>query len=254
MKLEVMLSVMNLNKNDLDKMNINTKCTVINQCDKNEFEKYKNFDIYSYNERGLANSRNRGFEKVTDDIIILCDDDVVYDKDYEKIILDEFKNNSKADIIIFNLNCINRKIKMNKKFRRVHFYNALRYSSVRIAFKRSSIKDIRFNGEFGAGAKYSSGEDTLFLVDCLRKGLKIYSSPKYLGTVYYFKSSWFNGYNEKFFYDKGALFTAINCRLRYFLIIQYLFRHREVLGEIKFMNAFKIMLRGSRDYLYSHEV
>ena len=84
MKLEVMLSVMNLEKENLDKMNITSKCTVINQCEKNDSEKYKNFDIYSYNERGAANSRNRGLEHITEDIIILCDDDVIYNEDYEK--------------------------------------------------------------------------------------------------------------------------------------------------------------------------
>ena len=38
MKLEVMLSVMNLKKEDLDKMNITSKCTVINQCGSDGFE------------------------------------------------------------------------------------------------------------------------------------------------------------------------------------------------------------------------
>ena len=116
MKLEVLLSVMNLNIKDLDKMNITSKCTVINQCGKNDFFKYKNFNIYSYDELGLSNSRNRGLEHATEDIILLCDDDVVYNKDYEKIVLEEFKNN-KADVIIFNLECPNRKIKMNKKIK-----------------------------------------------------------------------------------------------------------------------------------------
>ena len=238
MKVEVLLSVMNLNKKDLDKMNINTNCTVINQCGKNCFNKYNNFDIYSYDECGLSNSRNRGLEKVSGDIIILCDDDVVYDKDYKKIILDEFLNHKDADIIIFNFNCINRIIKMNKRYKRVHFYNVLRYSSFRIAFRKNRIKGILFNPTFGSGSKYSSGEDALFLVECLKKGLKIYSSPKYLGTVYQLKSSWFNGYNDKYFFDKGALFTAINPKIRHILMLQYLIRHREVLSEIKFKKAF----------------
>ena len=60
MNLQVLLSVMDLKKDDLDKMNIASKCVVINQCDKDGYEKYKNFDIYSYTERGAANSRNRG--------------------------------------------------------------------------------------------------------------------------------------------------------------------------------------------------
>ena len=46
MKLEVLLSVMNLDKKDLDKMNITSKCTVINQTNKNSHVKYKNFEIF----------------------------------------------------------------------------------------------------------------------------------------------------------------------------------------------------------------
>lgn len=115
MKLEVLLSVMNLNKKNLDKMNITSKCTVINQCGKEKFEKYKNFNIYSYDELGTSNSRNRGLDHITEDIILLCDDDVVYNDNYEKIVLEEFKNNKKADVIILNFNVKNRKKRIIKK-------------------------------------------------------------------------------------------------------------------------------------------
>lgn len=249
MNLEVLLSVMNLNKKDLNKMNITSKCTVINQCGVTKKEKYKNFNIYSYDEKGLSNSRNRGLEHITENIILLCDDDVIYNKDYEKIVIDEFKKNKKADVIIFNLECPNRKVKMNKMNKRLHFHNILRYSSWRIAFKRKSIENIKFNIMFGSGAKYRHGEDTLFLTECLRKKLRVYSNKNYIGKVYHNKSLWFKGYNEKFFYDKGALFTAINPNLRHLLILQYLIRHKEVLEIIKFKKAFKLMLEGSKDYL-----
>lgn len=256
MKLEVLLSVMNLKNKQLDKMNITSKCTVINQCDKNSSFKYKNFDIYSYNEKGLANSRNRGLQHVSSDIVIFCDDDVVYNEEYESIIVNEFKKNNGADVIIFNIDSPNRKIKINKKSKRLHFYNILRYSSQRIAFRRSSIEknNIRFNSLFGSGSKYTSGEDTLFLVDCLRKKLRIYSSALNIGVVNHTKSSWFKGYNEKYFFDKGALFTAIDKNFRYFLMIQYLLRHKEVLVNYNFREAYKIMKRGSIDYLKSSEM
>lgn len=120
MKLEVLLSVMNLNKEELDKMNITSKCTVINQCGKEAYEEYKNFNIYSYNELGTANSRNRGLEHITEDIIILCDDDVVYNEDYEKNIIVEFENNPKADVIIFNVTNPYRKKKIIKHNKRLH--------------------------------------------------------------------------------------------------------------------------------------
>ena len=246
MKLEVLLSVLNLNIKDLDKMNITSKCTVINQCNENSFKKYKNFNIYSYNETGLSNSRNRGLEHTTEDIILLCDDDVVYNKDYEKLIINEFNKNKQADVIIFNINSPNRKIKQNKKNKRLHFYNILRYSSQRIAFKNRN--NIKFNPNFGAGSKYSNGEEALYLVECLKKHLKVYSSTNNIGTVYHKESTWFNGYNEKYFFDKGAIFTAISKRFRHLLMLQFLIRHKEVLKEYKFFKAYKIMLKGSSDY------
>lgn len=251
MKLEVLLSVMNLNKKDLDKMNITSKCTVINQCGKNKQEKYKNFNIYSYDEIGTSNSRNRGLEHITEDIILLCDDDVVYNKNYEKIVLEEFKKNKKADVIIFNFNVKNRKKRIIKKSRRLHIYNSLNYATYNIAFRKDSIinNNIKFNAMFGPGTKFNNGSDTIFIRDIFKNKIKVYSSPEYLGTAYNKRSTWFKGYNEKFFFNKGALFTAINPKIRHLLILQYLIRHKEVLIDIKFMKAYKLMLKGSKEYL-----
>ena len=250
MKLEVLLSILNLNKKDLDKMNITSKCTVINQCGKVSKSKYKNFNIYSYDELGTANSRNRGLEHVNEDIIILCDDDVVYNKNYEKIILKEFKKNKDADMILFNVHNPYRKYRVNKKNKRLHIYNSLNYASFNIAFKRKSVKNIKFNTLFGPNAKFKSGgDDTLFIVDFLKNKLKIYSSKEYIGNIISDNSTWFNGYNEKYFFDKGALFTAISINFRHILMMQYLFRHKEVLTNYKLFEAYKIMLKGSKEYL-----
>ena len=246
MKLEVLLSVMNLNKKDLEKMNITSKCTVINQCKCNKFEKYKNFNIYSYDEVGLSNSRNKGLEKVEENIVLLCDDDVIYNNNYEKVVIDEFEKSKEADIIIFNIESPKR---INKKNKRLHFYNILTYSSQRIAFKKDKIGNIKFNNLFGSGAKYSNGEEALFLTECIKNKLKIYSSKEYIGKVIHNESKWFKGYNKKFFHDKGALFTAINIRLRHLLMIQYLLRHKEVLKNYNTIKTYKIMLQGSKEYI-----
>ena len=251
MKLEVLLTEMNLDKKDLNKKNITSKCTVINQCGKESFEKHKNFNIYSYNELGASNSRNRGLSHVKEDFVIFCDDDVIYNDNYEKLILDEFKNNPKADAIIFNFNVLNRKKRIIKKRKRLHIYSILNYATYNIAFKRSKIinNNIRFNPLFGPGAKYKNGDDSLFLVNMLRKKLKIYSSPVYLGTVYNDNSTWSKNYDYEYIFNKGAIFTAINPKLRHLLCFQYLIRHREVLVNYNLFSAYKIMLKGSRDYL-----
>ena len=255
MKLEVLLSVMNLNKKDLDKMNITSKCTVINQCGENKKEKYKNFNIYSYDELGTANSRNRGLEHITEDIILLCDDDVVYNKDYEKIVLEEFKKNLEADMIIFNVINTYRKKRINKKNKRLHIYNSLNYAAYNVAFRKKSLGNIRMNTMFGPAAKYKSGgDDTLFIVDFLKNKLRIYSSSKIIGKIISNESTWFKGYNEKFFFDKGALYTAISKKYRHILMLQHLTRHKEILGNLDFFKAYRLMLKGSKEYLKDKEV
>lgn len=255
MELEVLLSVVDGKDKELNKTNITSKCLVINQCNKREHHKYKNFDVYCYDEIGAAKSRNRGLSLVTEDIILLCDDDVVYDKSYSKKVISAFKKYPDADLITFNLNSPNRWIKKNKKNRRIHFYNGLGYSSSSIAFKRESIidNDIKFNILFGPNATYGSGEDTLFLVDALKNGLKLYASDICIGTVYHDNSFWFKGYNDRYFFDKGALFTAISYRFRHFLFFQYLLRHKEVFKNIGFKSAYKLMALGSLDYLKKND-
>ena len=251
MKLEVMLSVMNVKKPDLTKMNITSKCTVINQCKKNNYEQYKNFNIYSYNEVGTSNSRNRALKHITEDIVLICDDDVIYTNTYEQDALNEFKNNPKADVIIFNYDVKNRNKRVIKKRKKLHIYNSLNYASYNIAFKKDSIlnNNIKFDILFGPGAKFSHGEDSIFIKDLFKNNLKVYSSPIYLGTVYNNNSTWFDGYNEKYFYDKGALFTAISKKKRHLLMIQYLLRHRNILKKYQFIKTYKIMLKGSKEYL-----
>lgn len=56
-------------------MNITIDCVVINQCDKEGYEKYKNFKIYSYTDRWVSKIRNFAIEKSTGDILLFYDAD-----------------------------------------------------------------------------------------------------------------------------------------------------------------------------------
>ena len=251
MKLEVLLSVMNLKNEDLNNMNITTNCVVINQCNVNDYKKYKNFKIYSYNEVGISNSRNKALEHSNGDILLFCDDDVTYYDNYEKKVINEFKKNKDADVIMFNFDSPNRFQKKNLRCKRLRIYNSLRYGTINIAIRREALEKsgIKFNLLFGTNKQFNSGEDTLFIVDLFKKKLKIYSSTLTIGCVKNESSTWFKGYNEKYFFDKGALFCAISKNLRYILFIQYLFRHKEVLNDMAFICAFKQMCMGAKEYI-----
>ena len=120
-----------------------------------------------------------------------------------------------------------------------------------MAIKRDALlkNNIKFNCLFGGNSNYNSGEDTLFIIDCMKNKLKLFTSKELIATVDNKKSSWFKGYDEKYFFDKGALYCAINKRFKFLLCFQHLLRHKYILEDIKFNKALKLMIEGSNSYL-----
>lgn len=252
MNLTVLVACMNQKDHSLlKKMNISTNAIIVNQCNENKIEefKYNNNDIkyISLNERGVGLSRNTSMMRAKSDIIVFADEDEIFENDYENIILNEFKKNKKADLIIFNVESINdNRPQYNiKKIGRVRLYNCLKYGAVRVAAKTKSIheKNISFSLLFGGGAKYSNGEDSLFISDCIKSGLKVYCSNALIGKVKQNSSTWFKGYTKKYFVDRGILYRKIFGVLFVPVSIRFLFKIRNSFeNEITFKTALKYML------------
>lgn len=262
MKVEVLVSTMN--KTDLsliEEMNLKTDAVIINQCDKFEENIVKQFGnlikIYSYAERGVGKSRNNALMKAEGDICILADDDVIYVNDYEKLILDGFKKYPKADLIVFNVESMNKTRPINKILNegRVRYFNFMRHGACRIAFKREKIlkSNIYFSLMFGGGALYGSGEDTLFIYECLRKGLKIYTYTPKIADVRQDESSWFKGISEKLYHDKGALFAAINVKYARLLSIIFALKwYKQYKDKFSVLQVISYMNNGIKEYKNSN--
>ena len=90
----------------------------------------------------------------------------------------------------------------------------------RLAVKRTRAlaENLWFSLLFGGGAPYGSGEDSLFFDAMLRKGLKLYTCTQKIADVSQEDSSWFKGYTEKYFKDKGVLYTAMYGKKAGFLL------------------------------------
>lgn len=251
MTLEVLLSTMNLNTSDLDKMNIHIPCIVINQCGRQGYREYKNFKIYDTNEKGVSKSRNMAIEKSSADILLFADNDCVYNDNFDKIIIDFYQKHN-ADMVFFNMNIYDNSIKQDKKIKKIHFYNYQKYGACRTSFKRISVlqNNIKLCNFFGGNSLYSHGEDTIFIHDFIKNKQVLYTSNKYIGIIKenVNGSTWFKGYTDKFFFDKGALFSALSPNFKYFQCIQYLIRHRETLKNRKFIKTLLIMFEGVKDY------
>lgn len=255
-KIQVLASCMN--KENIDQvvsdMNIRTDAIIINQCDTNKIEQKKinenEIQMYSFFERGVGLSRNNALLRANADIIIIADEDVRYVDDYVTIIEDAFKKTPDADMIVFNVPSENkeRPVYEIKKNKRIHKYNCLRYGAVKFVIKLEKLreKNIFFSTLFGGGARYGSGEDSLFIMECIRKGMKVYSNTSIIGYVKQDSSTWFKGYTEKYFIDKGALYACLFPRFSDIFCLQYIVRHRKTLlsKEINMKKAFKLMRQG----------
>lgn len=201
----------------IDKCNIRTPCLVVNQCDKEDcVEEERDFGkvrMISSTERGISRSRNVALKNSYADICVICDDDITYRQGYEDIVRSAFINLPDADVIVFNIHSMNPEIrpqeKLFTKVRRIPRYKT--YSSVHIAFRRARILrcKIMFDERFGSGSgMYSMGEDSLFFTQIHKAKLKAYTYPAVIADLSSENSTWFEGYNPKYFYDVGAFLAA----------------------------------------------
>ena len=193
--------------------------------------------------------------EATGDICILTDDDVIYSDDFAHIIKFAFKRIPDADMIAFNatkLNITSRgRINEITKLKKVAKYKGI--GMVCIAFRLKSLKEkkIVFNENFGPGSIYSSGEDSLMFIEANKKGLNLYEYPAEIATVDFSKSSWFNGYNEEYFYNIGAWLSVAYPKLKYIYQFYYIYKlkrysklsAKQILLYIKFgFKGYKEML------------
>jgi glycosyltransferase involved in cell wall biosynthesis len=252
MKLQVLISTMNQTDHSLlKKMNIRSDAIVINQCDRNCIEKFmfRGFDILwmSLDERGVGLSRNNALMRASGDILLFADDDVVYSDDYVEKITKLF-NSKKEGLIVFNLKSLNpRRPEMivGKEYK-LHWYNCLKFGAFRIAIRRNQIQklNVYFSLLFGGGAKYQSGEDTLFIIQCLKNGMKGLASNIMIGTVQQRQSTWFKDFDEKYFFDKGVLMKECFGYMSKVLLLALYIKNIEQTKKICLINALKCAFKG----------
>lgn len=252
-KLQVLVSSVGENTETLaERMNLESDALIINQTDYFDYHEYryknKKIQCFELMERGVGLSRNNALMRAEGDIVLFSDEDIVYDEGYEKKVLEAFEAHPEADFLLFNVRvCEARATYKIKKFHRVHLWNAGRYPAYAFAVRRDKLHaaNITFSLLFGGGAKYSNGEDSLFLKDCLKYGMKIYAVPVEIGAERERESTWFRGYTDKFFIDRGVLYHFMYGALAYPMAVRFIMAHGNVMCvEIPKKNALALMKKG----------
>ena len=256
MKVQVLVAALEQEPRQLAQtMKLNSDAILINQCDHYAVEEWEEnghrIRAFSMAERGVGRSRNTAMMRADGDICLFSDQDIIYEEDYEAKILAEFEKNPRADMLIFNIEIDEeRRTYYNTVRKRVHLYNCGRYGAVSFAIRREALlaSGVTFSLLFGGGARYSNGEDSLFLKDFLKKGYRVYTAPVTIGREKPSESTWFSGYHEKFFFDRGVLYHYLYGRLAGVMALRFLLAHEKKLCvQLTRKEAFARMKAGIRE-------
>lgn len=248
MKIQVLVATMHQKDHSLlEKMHLKSDAIIANQCDANSLEEFEwnghRVRYLNFAERGVGLNRNNALMRATGDVCLFADDDMVYVDDYVEKVKNTFEQYHDADVIAFNLKEPKISRYVIKKTYKVGLLNYLRFGAARVAVRLQSVREkgIYFNQCFGGGTEHSHGEDSIFLTDCLRKGLKMYAVPEYIAELTEERpSTWKSGYNEKYFRDQGALYKIISPRWWKLLCLQDALRHQRLYG-CSWLKTYKMM-------------
>lgn len=164
-------------------MNITTDCIMVNQTDGNistgdAVIDGKNVTVINSSTKSIGASRNLALDAASADCVLFADDNVVYYDDVAEKIHDAFNAFPKADVIIFSSEENDGESRtISQRAERKHIFNSLKYPTYIVAARRERLlkRGVRFSELFGDGCHYEIGNDTIFLADCFKKGLRVYS-------------------------------------------------------------------------------
>lgn len=245
----------------VEQMNIQTDAIVGNQCGRSGEEHFardgRQVLYLNTPERGVGRNRNLVLSRATAELCVLADDDMRFVDGYPELARRAMDACPRADVLIFNLLEKEPRRYRNRRIRRIRSWNYARYGAARLALRRESLlrAGIRFDTRFGGGCRYGAGEDTIFLKDCLDRGLRLYAVPWALAEIdQQAPSTWFTGYDRRFFADKGALYARLYPRLWPLQGLRFLLlRRKKYRGQIGFFPALGSLLAGGRAYRREEE-
>ena len=228
---------------------------IVDQCPDGErplgFEGIEN--THTYREVGLSQSRNRALELTDADVAYICDDDLRFVDGARERVIAAYRARPEADIVIFNLtSSAGRKISANKRlpFRIGLMCSLLGVWSCMVSYKPSAVREVnvRFDERFGLGSRFGTGEEVIFLVDCLRRGLRIEFVDEAIA-IHPKHSSGNRLDSVEALQAKGALFPRVfpvtHRFWAFFAAVRLWPMYRKRFG---FLAALCAMFRGSREF------
>lgn len=150
---------------------------------------------------GLSFNRNLLLDMAEAPVCLIADDDLIFSSEGLAGIINSFRENPDISVGAFKYDSLPSWYRDNpsspvtdkpvcEKYYPDHTFPLERpvknfyISAIEMAFRLDDIRKagIRFNENFGIKAKYPCGEDTVFLHDCIKSGLKCRFFPIHIAT------------------------------------------------------------------------
>jgi GT2 family glycosyltransferase len=204
---------------------------------------------YSYMfEKGLSKNRNNALKYLDSDIVLICDDDVKFDKNFKEKILSAYKKYPNSDIITFQISMPNGELM--REYSKKSFIHSnlsiLSVSSICITFKKKSFEknNLNFDQRYGLGAKYCVGEENILLKDAINKGLILRYVPKSI--VIHPKESSGSNWRDSLIISRVVVFKRMYGFLGGFFAVLYftIMKFNLYKKKYSFFKFFKLSFKG----------
>jgi len=195
------------------------------------------------NGTGLSRSRNIGIKNCKSDFFWILDDDVYTNSNMIDSILDSIQSNV-ADIYSFRISRNKNTKILYKKYSdkpKTSKLKLLKISSIELIISKKIIdkNNIKFNENFGLGAKYPMCEETLFLLDCYNNNAKIIHIPKVI-VIHENLGSGYLNINNYSLIAKGYVCSKFHL-IGYFIILYW---YLKMIVNFRNFNSIKYLLKG----------
>ncbi|MDY6826327.1 MAG: glycosyltransferase family 2 protein [Bacillota bacterium] len=146
----------------------------------------KDISVVQIEGKGLCRNRNNALALADGDIIILADDDVRYRDEYMENVKNAFNDDQDLSVACFKIATPPGEPEYKEYARRPYLLDEEEHhyiSTLEIVFRLDRIKEegLYFDERFGLGSKLNSfGEESVFIHDCLKAGLRVKYIPQYI--------------------------------------------------------------------------
>ncbi|WP_164998643.1 glycosyltransferase family A protein [Flavobacterium sp. 140616W15] len=192
----------------------NFNLLIINQSESEILvSEYDSVRVINSNERGLSKSRNLALDNAIGKILVIADDDIVYQEGFTSKIMNAYNKFPQATVIIFSV--INSNRDLIKKYPssskvNLNIFDILNVSSIEMTLNKAIVdaSNIRFDESFGLGGTFEMGEEAVFLSDLKEIHQQLVFDSQIIVMHESQTSSEKKNITDKY-YIQGALFSRI---------------------------------------------